>query len=64
LDENRCISTRKIFENMKMHLIASARPNIMKTAPLCHVLKREVLAELWDGNTAERMVQTIRSLKN
>ena len=45
MDENRFMITRKIFENMKIHLIAAARPNFMKIVPLYHVLKREGWAE-------------------
>jgi len=30
---------------MLIHLIAAARPNFMKIAPLCHVLKKESWAE-------------------
>ena len=37
----------------KIHLVAAARPNFMKIAPLYHVLKREAWAEVMIVHTGQ-----------
>lgn len=51
----------------QIHLIAAARPNFMKIAPLYHALKAKTWAKtiiVHTGHTAERVVASIQEIFN
>ena len=51
---------------MHITLIAGARPNFMKIAALDKLFagqwKRGAIPELWDGHTAERIIEILSAL--